>query len=410
MAEVINIALTIIGGLVFFLGIISERIKERNLSEPLLALVIGVLLSSAFETLDLSLLNPLLLEEAPRLALAVGVMGMALRVPSSYVTKNWRSIAAMLGIVMPFMWLMNSLLTYWLLDFSFLTALLLGAIMTPTDPVLAITIVSGKLAKDNLPEKLRDLISVESGSNDGLAYPFVLFPILWMTFRPEEALNRWVIDTIIWEVGAAIILGALIGYTSGHLLRKAQSEKAIDLPSYTAYTLALTFLTLGGVKLIGSDGILAVFIAGTFFSMTSTEEERRDEERIVEGADRFFTIPVFALLGLAIPWQEWIKLGWEGLILAFLILLLHRIPILFLIKPLVPNLKNKLDVLFVGWFGPVGVAAFYYARFSMKQTGIEELWPAVSLVICMSVVLHGITATYFTKLYGKHSSKKPEDE
>ncbi|WP_269851882.1 hypothetical protein [Methanosarcina horonobensis] len=90
----------------------------------------------------------------------------------------------------------------------------------------------------------------------------------------------------------------------------------------------------------------------------------------------------------------------------FLMLLLHRIPILFLIKSLVPNLKSKLDILFTGWFGPIGVAAFYYARFSMRQTGIEGLWPVVSLVISMSVVLHGITATYFTKLYGKHSSKK----
>lgn len=95
------------------------------------------------------------------------------------------------------------------------------------------------------------------------------------------------------------------------------------MSSYVAYTLALTFLTLGGIKLIGSDGILAVFVAGTFFSMTSTEEERRDEERVVEGADRFFTIPIFTLLGLALPWQEWEKIGLEGLMLAFLILLLH---------------------------------------------------------------------------------------
>lgn len=144
--------------------------------------------------------------------------------------------------------------------------------------------------------------------------------------------------------------------------------------------------------------------------MSSTEEERRDEERIVEGADRFFTIPVFTLIGLELPWQEWTKLGWEGLVLAFLILLLHRIPILFPVKSLVSNLKSSLDILFVGWFGPIGVAAFYYAMFSMRQTGIEELWPVVSLVICTSIVLHGITATYFTKLYGKHSLKEPEKD
>ena len=227
--EIVNIVLVIIGGLVFFLGVISRRIREWNFSEPFAALIVGVLLSSAgFDFLDLKLFNPWILEEAARLSLAVGVMGVALRIPSSYIIKNWRSIAAMLGIVMPFMWIMNSLLVYWLLDFNFLTALLLGAIMTPTDPILAVSIVSGQLAKDKLPERLRDLISVESGSNDGLAYPFVLLPILWMAHRPEEALNHWVINTLFWEVGVAVILGALIGYTAGHILRKAQSKKTID--------------------------------------------------------------------------------------------------------------------------------------------------------------------------------------
>jgi NhaP-type Na+/H+ or K+/H+ antiporter len=62
-------------------------------------------------------------------------------------------------------------------------------------------------------------------------------------------------------------------------------------------------------------------------------------------------------------------------------------------------------VLFAGWFGPVGIAAFYYSQFSMIQTGKEELWPIVSLVICVSIILHGITATYFTKLYGRYLRK-----
>ncbi|MDQ1254571.1 MAG: sodium/hydrogen antiporter [Euryarchaeota archaeon] len=64
----------------------------------------------------------------------------------------------------------------------------------------------------------------------------------------------------------------------------------------------------------------------------------------------------------------------------------------------------------MGWFGPIGVAAFYYARFSMRQTGIEELWPVVSLVICMSIVLHGVNATYFTKLCGKSNLEKSGNE
>lgn len=66
---------------------------------------------------------------------------------------------------------------------------------------------------------------------------------------------------------------------------------------------------------------------------------------------------------------------------SFFILLLHKIPILLLIKPIVPNIQSKQDVLFAGWFGPVGLAAFYYAKFSMFETEIQELWPIVSLVI-----------------------------
>ena len=186
-------------------------------------------------------------------------------------------------------------------------------------------------------------------------------------------------------------------------MKIALSKKTIDESSYVTYTLALALIVLSSVKLMGADGILAVFVAGTTFGTTSTAKERLDEDRVVEGVDLFFTIPIFTVLGIVAPWQEWIKLEWEGLILAFLILLLHRISILYIIRPLVPNIKSNLDVLFAGWFGPVGVAAFYYAQFSMIETGMEELWPIVSMVICASIILHGVTATYFTKLYGKFS-------
>jgi NhaP-type Na+/H+ or K+/H+ antiporter len=216
--------------------------------------------------------------------------------------------------------------------------------------------------------------------------------------------------TILWEVIGGVVLGAIIGYLAGYLLKVALNKKTIDESSYVTYTLALALIVLSSVKLLGADGILTVFAAGTAFSTTSTVGQRLDEDRVVEGVDIFFTTPIFTLLGLTAPWNEWMKLGLEGLLVAFLILLLHRIPVLYLIKPLVPNIQNNLDVLFAGWFGPVGVAAFYYSQFSMIQTGIEELWPIVSLVICVSIILHGITATYFTKLYGRYNQTKSENQ
>ncbi len=78
--------------------------------------------------------------------------------------------------------------------------------------------VTGDLAQKNLPDRLRYTLSAESGANDGLAYPFVLLPILLLSRPPGEALSHWLTHTLVWEVGAAAVFGALVGYGAGRLL------------------------------------------------------------------------------------------------------------------------------------------------------------------------------------------------
>ncbi len=107
------------------------------------------------------------------------------------------------------------------------------------------------------------------------------------------------------------------------------------------------------------------------------------------------------MLGLVIPWQQWQLLGWRGIILVTLVILLRRLPAFLLLNQPLKPLKNRLDVLFMGWFGPIGVSAIYYAGFSLRRTGIEEIWGFVSLAICASLIAHGLTATSFTKFYGR---------
>jgi sodium/hydrogen antiporter len=84
------------------------------------------------------------------------------------------------------------------------------------------------------------------------------------------------------------------------------------------------------------------------------------------------------------------------------VLLLRRLPAVLALRPLLGPLQGTTkDVLFLGWFGPIGAAALYYAAFSLRETGIEEVWVVGSLIICASVLVHGVTATPLTKLYGK---------
>ena len=409
----LNVALTAVGGLVLVIGLLSGSIRRSLLSEPLVALLAGILLGPA----ALGLLDPAgwgsqetILEQAARLTLAISLMGVALRLPTREPFCGWRSLAVLLGLIMPLMWLISGLLVYLILGVPFLVALLVGAVVTPTDPVVSSTIVTGELAEENLPDRLRYTLSGESGANDGLAYPFVVLPILLLTRLPGEALSHWLTHTLLWEVGAAVIFGGLIGYGAGRLLEGAQGEGTMERTSFLAYTLALSLAVLGAAKLLGTDGVLAVFVAGLAFDAAVSESDRAQEERVQEAVNRFFILPIFVLLGLTIPWEGWIGLGWSGLFLALAVLLLRRLPAVLALKPLLGRVRGTRDALFLGWFGPIGVAALFYANFSVSKAGVEEAWVVGSLIICASILVHGLSATPLTRLYGRRAQNDGSHE
>lgn len=409
-----NIALLMVGGLVLLVGLFSNPIKRSLLSAPIIALFLGVLLGPAvFGVLDPAEWGgqETILEQAARLTIAISLMGIALRLPSGYPFRRWRSLAVMLGPVMVLMWLVSGVLVYLILGLPFWVAMLVGAVITPTDPVVSSTIVQGSTAEDNLPGRLRHLLSGESGANDGLAYPLVFLSILMIERPPADALTHWLTHTVLWEVGAAVLLGAVMGYAAGRLLRWAEDKGNIEQPSYLAYTLALSLAVLGGTKLLGTDGILAVFAAGIALNIAVSAEDDTQEERMQEAINRFFVLPVFVLLGLSLPWQQWLELGWAGLLLVAAVLLLRRLPAVLAVTSILPQARGVRDTLFLGWFGPIGVAALFYAALSLREIGAEEAWTVGSLVICASILVHGITAAPLTRLYGRTAKDEgSEDE
>ena len=188
--NVLYVSLAAVGGLLLLLGMLGGLLKERTpVSEPLIALIAGVLIGpGALGLLDLADLGnqTLILEEAALVTLGVALVGVALRLPIGYSSSNWRLLFVLLGIVMPLMWIVGGLLAYLIVGVPFWVAVLIGAIVTPTDPVVASSIVAGGVAERNLPARLRHAISSESGFNDGLALPFVVLPVLVLTEPPGE--------------------------------------------------------------------------------------------------------------------------------------------------------------------------------------------------------------------------------
>ncbi len=402
----LNIAFAVIGCLVMMLALFAGFIKARILvlSEPLIAVLLGIAVGPA--TLDW--LDPrswgdilTILEQLARFSVAVAVMSIAVRLPDGFFHAHARAMAVLLGLGMVSMWLISGLLSFWILSVPFWSAMLIGAIVTPTDPVVSGAIVTGEIAERSIPEHVRNILAAESGVNDGGAYPYVFLSVLLLTSPVESALSDWITQSVLLGVVGAVALGIAIGYVAGRGQRWAHQKGYPEEVSTLTVTIGLSVTVLGAVKLLGSDGILAVFAAGIMFRRGTDRKLTSGAFGAQEGVNRLVSFPLFVIFGAVLPWDQWQKFGWPAVALAVAILLLRRLPLLLALAPLMSTPKGRRDAWFMGWFGPLGAAAIFYATLAVRETGQTAYWDICSLLIFASVVAHGATATLFTLRYGK---------
>ncbi|NEU57264.1 cation:proton antiporter [Halorussus sp. MSC15.2] len=385
------------GVLILLLGLLQKWFEQKwYLTEPLTAVALGVALGPAgVQLLGLppAADSPRVLTQVTRVTLAVADMGVALRLPRGYPVEHWRSLAVILGAGMVLMALVSGLLVWGLLGVSFWVAMLVGATVTSTDPIVATTIVTGPVAEKNIPARVRHFISAESGANDGAVYPLVLLPILMLTRPTGEALARWATYVVGWQVVGAVALGAALGFSAARLFQWADLADIVEDRGFVAYTLALTFAVLGAARLLSMDGILASFVAGIAYRMAPGTQQPSKEKNVQKAMTKFFVLPTFVLFGVAIPWGGWLTLGWRGVLLAVLVLLLRRPPVVVALAGGLSPLRTRKDVGFTAWFGPIGISTLFYVMFAVQRTGLRRIWPVVSLLVFASLLAHGLSAT-----------------
>ncbi|MEG9327284.1 cation:proton antiporter [Salinimicrobium catena] len=351
------------------------------------------------------------LEIACQFTIAMALMATALRLPKHIFRKNATSLSNLVIFGMILMWLLGSGVFYFLFpNFTLFECLLIGAIVTPTDPVVASTLVTGRKAEKYLPAKLRNTLSFEAGVNDGLAYPIV-FLVLYLMGAGSGDLGTWFTKVLLYESILCAILAYAVGYGCGFLMKITHKAGYLNAKTLLSFSIAVALLLLGGFHLLKMNPIIAVFVGGFAFAKDITAKEDLKEERIQETMERLTTIPVFFILGLMLPWQEWIKMGWTPVWIIVLILFLKRLPALLLLMPVMPQFRKKIySVLIMGWFGPIGVAALYYAVLSKNKAHFEEAWIIPSLIVAASTVVHGLTSVPLEKIYHQQTEGTNERE
>jgi NhaP-type Na+/H+ or K+/H+ antiporter len=388
----------VVGAIAVALALVSRRMRSLPVSEPLVALTAGVLLGpfvlGAVEVGEP--VRDLVLLEGSRLIVAVSVMGAALRFPAAGLRHVLRPVLILLLVVMPLAAVISGAAAL-TLGLPLAVAALVGASLSPTDPVLAGSIVSGKPAERDLPERLRHTLSVESGINDGLALPLVgvaLAVVLPATSPGSEA------GRLAWEVFAGIAIGAVGGALAALGVQVATKDDDLEPGPNLVLTVLLAVAVLGLGRAAATDGILGVFVAGTVYNAMVTGDEREPQQHIDEAVNRYLSLPLFFFLGVVLPWREWAAFGAPALVFVALVLVLRRLPVVLALAR--PAALPASEAAFLGWFGPMGASSIFYIAHSVDK-GVTDpaFFAAGTLAVAASVLVFGLTSSPGRQLYAR---------
>ncbi|MDF2966955.1 MAG: hypothetical protein K0Q93_733 [Nocardioidaceae bacterium] len=396
--ERLYITYAVFGTLSVVLALMSTRLRQWPVSEPLTAMVLGIALGpQVLGVVEIGppLRDPLLLEGS-RLLLAVSVMAAALRFPVRDLRGLTPALTVLLVVVMPLAAAITGAASL-LLGLPMALALLVGCCLSPTDPVLAASVVSGMPAERDLPARIRQLLTAESGANDGLALPLVGLAVasLLPATTAADAVAR-----LTWEVLGGTVIGLLVGGVVGAATQAARSRHSLDPGPDLVLTLLLAVGVLGIARLAATDGVLAVFVAGLAYNRAVPTSELGAQDGIDEAVNRYAVLPLLVLLGVVLPWAEWRAFGPSAVVFVAAVLLVRRLPpVLALARPLRLGMR---DAVFAGWFGPMGVSAVFYLAYSIDE-GVRDprLFAAGTLVITTSVLAFGVSASPGRQLYAR---------
>jgi sodium/hydrogen antiporter len=366
--------------------------------------------------------------EFSRIVLVVQCFAVGVELPKRYMNRHWKSVSILLVPVMGTGWIMTTLFIWWMFhpQLSFLGSLCCAACVTATDPVLASSVVGkGKFAK-RVPKHLRDLLSAESGCNDGMAFPFIYLALYLIHYHSDakQVTFHWICYTILYECVFGAVYGVLVGYLARRAIRYAHERDLIDRESFLVFYFVLALFCAGSGSILGIDDLLVGFACGVGFGNDGWFQEKTEESHVSNVIDLLINLAFFVYFGTIIPWEQYNSalLGtqaWRLVVVGIFVILFRRIPIMMMLKPVIKDLKNWREALFAGHFGPIGVGALFVAimaRAELETGGstplsviptegenleiIRLIWPITTFLVICSIVVHGSSVAVFT--LGRH--------
>lgn len=442
MASNFDLWCVIIGGLFISMALVTSVLKRLPLTTSILYMLAGMALGPlGFNLLNLNAVNQAhALERITEVAVLVSLFtsGLKLRLPLN--DPLWKlPLRLAFGSMILTVGLIAAIGVYGL-GLSLGASVLLGAILSPTDPVLA-SDVQVEDVSDR--DRLRFSLTGEAGLNDGTAFPFVMLGLGLMGLHElGEGGWKWFVIDVLWSIAAGLGIGAVCGTLVGNIVLylRREHQEAVGLDDFL--TLGLIAFSYGAALLSHSYGFLAVFAAGV--ALRATERRQIGDKSIEEvekavgdAGEDAVTHPELAPAVMAkaiLDFNEQLeRIGEIAVVLLLGSMLSLKlvpseawwfVPLLFcVVRPIATSIGligarvSKSQRRLVGWFGIRGIGSVYYLMYAITHGVPRDLaWRLTSLtftVVAMSVLLHGISVTPLMNFYGsrfKHRRNNAQAE
>ncbi|KAI9132289.1 sodium:proton antiporter [Acaryochloris sp. CCMEE 5410] len=393
--------LLIIGLLILAVTLGSGWISRLPVSYALIYLIVGILLGPYGIGIVQGEPSSVLIERLTEFVVIVSVFGCGLKMNRPLNLASWQITGRLIGILMPVSIGAIAFVSHGLLDLEWGPAILLGAILAPTDPVLASEVQMGHLDDH---DELRFGLTSEGGLNDSLAFPFVYFGLHWLQKGDLESwFQQWVVVDLLWAIAAGTLMGIVVAQGIHWVDRRLQRHQPADDLMEDLVALSTILLTYTLTEIVNGYGFLAVFVAGlTLRSHYHHEPEKRlAQMTLVEQIEKLLEIITILLLGSLLRIEPMVQyMGQIGILAGFLLIVIR--PLGAWISLIGSRLPIPTRWLF-GWFGIRGVGSLYYLTYALNQ-GIEgplaeRLTWMVNTVVVVSIVLHGVSTTPLMRWY-----------
>jgi NhaP-type Na+/H+ or K+/H+ antiporter len=345
----------------------------------------------------------------------VSLMGAGLAINRPFGWRSWNTTWRLLAITMPLSMIAVGVLGWAALGLGAASAMLLGAALAPTDPVLATEVQVSEPVDDpgTDDDEARFALTSEAGLNDGLAFPFTYAAIAVSLsgLAPGAWLGRWVLVDVVWRLSMGVAVGFLVGWLLGRLFFSSFAQRLrITEHNQGFVALAATFLAYGFAELGEGYGFVAVFVCAVILRGTEREHQyHRVLHAFVEQIERLLTVAVIVLLGGALVRGSFTGLGWAEVCLVLAFLLVVR-PITGFVA-LRGARTGPRERAVVAFFGVRGVGSLFYMAYAVQEgdfVDADRLWAIVALTVVGSVVIHGAAATPVMRALDRRRERRAE--